>query len=260
MADDDRFFSRWARRKAEVQRGDAPAEAKKPGPAGTDLPVPVPVPVPVSVPVSVQVRAEGPVAVPGALQDANAPQPPAAAPEAPPLPTMQDVVALTRESDYSPFVARGVDSQVRNAAMKKLFSDPHFNIMDGLDTYIDDYNTPDPLPASMLRKMAQSKFLGLFDDEEKPQAVAAAATEAEAPVEAPDEASTHAPDVLASTDGATPADPSSSPTVTQAVHRVATEPENAPDEDPALRLQPHDAPGQAGDRPGTADDGGKRRR
>ena len=30
--------------------------------------------------------------------------------------------------------------------MKKLFSDPHFNVMDGLDTYIDDYGKPDPLP------------------------------------------------------------------------------------------------------------------
>ena len=37
--------------------------------------------------------------------------------------------------------------------------------MDGLDTYIDDYSKPDPMPAAMLRQMAQSKFLGLFDDE-----------------------------------------------------------------------------------------------
>jgi hypothetical protein len=38
--------------------------------------------------------------------------------------------------------------------------------MDGLDTYIGDYNTPDPLPPGMLRKMVQSQLLGLFDDEE----------------------------------------------------------------------------------------------
>ena len=37
--------------------------------------------------------------------------------------------------------------------------------MDGLDTYIDDYGKPDPLPAGMLRQMAQSQVLGLFDDE-----------------------------------------------------------------------------------------------
>ena len=53
--------------------------------------------------------------------------------------------------------------------MKKLFADPHFNVMDGLDTYIDDYGKPDPIPASMLRQMNQSKFLGLFDDEDERQ-------------------------------------------------------------------------------------------
>ena len=40
--------------------------------------------------------------------------------------------------------------------MKKLFSDPHFNVMDGLDTYIDDYGKPDPIPLSMLRRMNQA--------------------------------------------------------------------------------------------------------
>jgi hypothetical protein len=31
---------------------------------------------------------------------------------------------------------------VKNAAMKKLFADPHFNVMDRLDIYIDDYSSP----------------------------------------------------------------------------------------------------------------------
>ena len=51
--------------------------------------------------------------------------------------------------------------------MKKLFADPHFNVMDGLDTYIDDYGKPDPIPLAMLRQMNQSKFLRLFDDDEE---------------------------------------------------------------------------------------------
>ncbi len=59
----------------------------------------------------------------------------------------------------------GVDGAVRNAALKKLFSDPHFNVMDGLDTYIDDYGKPDPLPLTMLRRMRQSAALGLFEDD-----------------------------------------------------------------------------------------------
>ena len=35
--------------------------------------------------------------------------------------------------------------------------------MDGLDTYIDDYSKPDPMPESVLRQMASAKFLKLFD-------------------------------------------------------------------------------------------------
>jgi hypothetical protein len=46
--------------------------------------------------------------------------------------------------------------------MKKMFSDPHFNVMDGLDIYIDDYTKPDPIPMEMLKRMAQSDMLGIF--------------------------------------------------------------------------------------------------
>lgn len=79
---------------------------------------------------------------------------------------MQDVQALTRDSDFKPFVARGVTPEVRNAAMKKLFADPHYNVMDRLDIYIDDYSQADPLPQSMLRKMASAQFLKLFEEKE----------------------------------------------------------------------------------------------
>ena len=58
-------------------------------------------------------------------------------------------------------MTQGVTPEVRNAAMKKLFTDPHYNVMDGLDIYIGDYNTPDPLPAGMLAKMVGAQFLGL---------------------------------------------------------------------------------------------------
>lgn len=78
---------------------------------------------------------------------------------------MSDVQQLTPESDYANFMARDVAPDVKNAAMKKLFSDPHFNVMDRMDVYIDDYSQPDPLPAAMLRQMASAKFLNLFDEE-----------------------------------------------------------------------------------------------
>src|SRR5207302_631840 len=89
--------------------------------------------------------------------------PPRAEEEAPP--TLADVARLTRDSDFSRLVGADVDASVSNAALKKLFSDPHFNVMDGLDTYIDDYGRPDPIPPSMLRALNQAASLGLFDSE-----------------------------------------------------------------------------------------------
>jgi len=104
-----------------------------------------------------------------------------------PAPTMDDVARLTPESDYAPFLARNVDLGVKRAAMKRLFADPHFNVMDGLDTYIDDYGRPDPIPSSMLRQLNQSTLLRLFEVEEAPQAVMAGASEAVSATEPPDD-------------------------------------------------------------------------
>ena len=91
-----------------------------------------------------------------------------------PVLSLDDVRLLTKDSDFKPFMASGVDAGVRNAAVKKLFADPHFNVMDGLDTYIDDYSKSDPIPEAMLRQMTSAKFLGLFADEEDAEKQAAA--------------------------------------------------------------------------------------
>lgn len=81
-----------------------------------------------------------------------------AAPKEPqPLPTLEDVAKLSADSDYSAFVAKGVDENVKRSAMKKLFTDPHFNIMDRLDIYIDDYTKPDPIPPEMLALLEHAK-------------------------------------------------------------------------------------------------------
>lgn len=81
--------------------------------------------------------------------------------------SLDDVKLLTQDSDFKPFMANNVVAEVRNAAMKKLFADPHFNVMDGLDTYIGDYSQPDPVSPAMLRQMAGAKFLNLFENDEK---------------------------------------------------------------------------------------------
>lgn len=90
---------------------------------------------------------------------------PADKPAAQPAPTLADVQQLTPESDFTGFMSRGVAPDVKNAAMKKLFADPHFNVMDRMDIYIDDYSQPDPLPMAMLRQMTSAKTFNLFDDE-----------------------------------------------------------------------------------------------
>jgi hypothetical protein len=160
MADDDsNFLSRWSRRKAVARQGPGPVAEAARTPAPPEPPVP-------AAPVMPATAAPAPPAT--LTPDAAAPTP-GPAPALPP-PTLADVAALTRESDYARFVTPDVAPDVRNAALKQLFTDPHYNVMDGLDTYIGDYNTPDPLPAGMLRQMVQSQLLGLFDDEEKPVA------------------------------------------------------------------------------------------
>ncbi|CAM3701361.1 DUF3306 domain-containing protein [Polynucleobacter antarcticus] len=95
---------------------------------------------------------------------ANAPQ----QEELPPVITLDDVEKIDRFApDFSAFIQPGVDPAVQQAAMKKMFSDPHFNIMDGLDIYIGDYSKPDPIPLEMLKRMVQSDMLNIFrkDDE-----------------------------------------------------------------------------------------------
>jgi hypothetical protein len=82
-------------------------------------------------------------------------------------PTLEDVLKLTKDSDFSAYVKPGIDPQVQQAAMQKLFSDPRYNIMDGLDIYIDDYSKAEPIPLEMLKSMNQSKILGLFKTAEE---------------------------------------------------------------------------------------------
>ena len=201
--DDSPFLSRWSRRKALVREG-LPVETEASAVA-QDKSAPLAVPPP---------------AASAALTEGlAAPVPAPAEAETPPPLTLDDVAALTRESDYSAFMARGVTPELKNAALKKLFTDPHYNIMDGLDTYIEDYGKPDPLPAGWLRKMVQSQGLGLFSDDP--------------PAAAPE------PTVAL-------ADPSTAP------------PLPAPaDEDPDLQLQPDDAARRAGPEPGPGEDAGR---
>ena len=77
-------------------------------------------------------------------------------PKAPP-PELPPVEKLTFDSDYRAFFHPKVDEDVRRAALKKLFSDPRFNVMDGLDVYIDDYSKTEPIPPAMMAGLRQAQ-------------------------------------------------------------------------------------------------------
>lgn len=209
--EDDSFFSRWSRRKAQVRTGE-PLPAEPPAPAA-------------AAPVAAAVT-------PAAVAAPAAPAVPAAPAEGPPEPppqlTLDDVARLTPDSDYAAFVQRDVPANVRNAAVKKLFTDPHYNVMDGLDIYIDDYSKPSPLSPLEVAKMVGAQFLKLVDDpNEPPPAARAAAQDPAAP------ASAEPP-----TDTAHPRDHDS---VVDAHDPTASEPPELPHDDHAdLRLQPDD--------------------
>jgi hypothetical protein len=109
----------------------------------------------------------------GALSGAKMPEDARLARASPapnPVAELPSIDSLERNSDFTPFMRAEVEPALRNQAMKKLFTDPHYNVMDRLDIYIDDYGQPDPIPPAMLRMMNQSKALGLFEDEEREEA------------------------------------------------------------------------------------------
>jgi hypothetical protein len=208
--EDEGFLARWSRRKAAGATASETASTAEAAPAPA-----------VSTPAAV-----------APVQGVEAPAPPAEAADAAPLPTLADIATLTPDSDYTRFMLPGVDGPVRNAALKKLFSDPHFNVMDGLDIYIDDYGKPDPLPPAMLRRMNQAATLGLFSEESPPA----------------DAANVRAVEGIACPDGEPPevVAPSTALPPPPADVRARAE------DDPDLRLQPDDVDR----RPGAGPDAG----
>ena len=205
------FLARWGRRKTQARAGEVLADAP---PVVAAAVLPPALPPAFASPAAEPVASVQPVLV-----------------EAPQLPTLADVALLTRDSDYARFVASGVDEGVKRAAMKKLFTDPHFNVMDGLDIYIDDYTQADPIPLAMLREMNQSKVLKLFEeDDEKESAVlpddgSALTAQAEASVALEAPTAPTAPSEFAAV---APAAPAHTANIEVEVEANAPEPKRAP--------------------------------
>ena len=202
------FFSRWSQRKQAVKQGVPLADA---------------LPTAITQSQTNPLQASSHNAALAA--QAGAPQTKTAAPsqsettqEPAKLLTLEDVSKLTPESDFTSYMTQGVSPEVRNAAMKKLLADPHYNIMDGLDIYIGDYNTPDPLPEGMLAKMVGAQFLGL--------------------VKAPEDVAQSAPSEAQTQEASTTQENLPAPVTSSAT----LENDPAPHDHTHLRLQSDDAP------------------
>lgn len=151
---DEPFLSRWSRLKRRGKESDpesatAPADAARQQ-AGSRAP---------GVAASAGSSSPSPgstLAPPATTQAGQAPAE-AAAPALPPI------ESLLPESDFRPFMQAGVDAATRNAALARLFADPHFSVMDGLDVYIDDYGKSEPIPASLMHHLDPTRSLGLFE-------------------------------------------------------------------------------------------------
>jgi len=129
----ERFLERWSRRKLAARDAESvppPApESSAPSPAS---PAPA-----------------------GEQGKASADRAPAAEPAAP----LPPVESLTFESDFRAFLQPHVAEDLKRQALKKLLRDPRFNVMDGLDVYIDDYSLPSPLPSEQLRRLAHARYI-----------------------------------------------------------------------------------------------------
>ena len=141
---DDDFLSRWSRRKRAARRAEAPAEQKVPAAAA---------------------------ATPALAASTTGLPPTDPAPV--PLPPVD---SLTPESDFAPFMSGDVDPGLRRQALRTLFRDPRFNVMDGMDVYIDDYSKSDPIPADWMGKLEQLARIdhGVVPEMKEPAPIASA--------------------------------------------------------------------------------------
>jgi hypothetical protein len=110
---DEPFLSRWARLKRESREAPPPAPAPEVAPEG-----------------------ETPAAGEGA--DVREGEAEKAAVEAEPL-ELPPLDSLTGESDFSPFMRAGVDPELRRLALRKMWRNPKYNVVDSLDPYRADF-------------------------------------------------------------------------------------------------------------------------
>ena len=97
-------------------------------------------------------------------EEAKAPEPaepPKKEAEAPPLPAVEK---LTPQSDFGAFMHPKVKDSLRRVALKKLFSDPHFNEPDLFEPFSGDW-TGEAMSPEMLKGLNQTRTLLMSNEE-----------------------------------------------------------------------------------------------
>lgn len=152
--EDEKFLTRWSRRKALSR-------------AGVELPEPVDDDVGDSEtpPGDAESGNEDERQDPAGREGRQEARAPTAAPE---LPSLE---SLGEDSDYSAFLNADVPADLQRKALRKLFRSPKFNVRDGLDDYDLDFSSPEPLGDIVTAEMRHrlrvelERLAGLDDDE-----------------------------------------------------------------------------------------------
>lgn len=144
---DDGFLARWSRRKHRSRAQSAPDPGSAIPPAVTPAVTP-------AADAGAPAASDTSVSAAGAsgTRDSGASAGPIADGGAP-ADELPSIDSLSPASDFRPFMRTGVEPATRNAALKRLFADPQFNVMDGLDVYIDDYGKTEPIPPALLGRL-----------------------------------------------------------------------------------------------------------
>jgi Protein of unknown function (DUF3306) len=68
--------------------------------------------------------------------------------------TLPPLSSISLTEDFTPFMQAKVPQALKQQALKALFKAPHFNVMDRLDTYIDDYTVFEPITPDIMDKLS----------------------------------------------------------------------------------------------------------
>jgi hypothetical protein len=114
-----------------------------------------------------------------------------------PAPPLQPVEELKPDSDFTPFMNPRVDPGTRRSALKKLFTDAHFNEPDLFEPYSADFTRSEPIPEKMLKAINRIRDVAVKGPEkvaEEERLVEEARAEAEKPASADAQGPTQEPE------------------------------------------------------------------